>query len=189
MEKLAGPPRSRGIHGMQRLSTRPLGPSQWERRGGNCTATPRFSEWRVGDSCRPRAADVRLGAPGAGGAVAATSGASRLSHPQDPTPACVRRSCLSAPFCSSPLSAPTSPEPRASPARAGGGPRGRGCLLKGSPAAARRPLPEGRRGLQRLPRHHGQAGAPRLLDFRLLPSEFLDSRNLDEACIFSPQPI
>lgn len=71
-------------------------------------------------------------------AVAATSGATRLSHPRDPTPTCVRPSSPSAQCLQfATLGSHLHPS-RTSPAGAGGGPRGWGCLLKGP-----RPLPLG----------------------------------------------
>lgn len=85
----------------------------------------------TGDSCPRRVADVRSSTPGTGGAVATTSGATRRSHPPDPTPACVRRSSPSSPCLQfATLGSHLHPRHRSPVGAGGGAPRGRSCVLK-----------------------------------------------------------
>ncbi|XP_037595622.1 protein piccolo-like [Cebus imitator] len=99
---------------MPRLSTRPLGNSPREPLGG--TRPPGWAHLS------------------GGGAVAATSGATRLSH----LPLGVRQSGQSAPSLPSETLPTTPQEPHG-----GGGEGGAGLSLKGARAAALRPLPGG----------------------------------------------
>lgn len=108
--------------------------------------------------------------------ITATSGATQLSHPLDPTPAA--SACPARPVH------PVSPvhhlhQNSTSPARGwrAGRQGGRSCPLKG-PSRCPEATSWGRRGLQRLPQHSGKAATPRFQDPRPVPSESSDTRTL-----------
>lgn len=124
---------------MRRLSTRPLGNSLRERAPRTPPPSRGRPAWGPLASCGREARHTC----GACGAAAASSGATCLSHPADPTPGRGRPSSLSAPSLRFQTRLPPPPGPREPGGGGGRGAEGAGLSLKGPPAAALRPLPGG----------------------------------------------